>query len=262
MTTKYHLGTMGFGYKQWVGSFYPAGMSNKHFLRHYSQFFDAVEIDSTFYGTPRVAQVERWGQMTPPDFRFCLKTPRQITHDAPLTHGITAMQQFVTVASVLGDKLGPILIQFGPEFTAVYHDDLARFLAELPTNYRYAVEFRNTSWISPETASLLVQHQVAWVAADYIHLPHEIVRTTDFLYMRFIGPHGRFATKDKELIDQTPALAQWHAQIKAQEPPFTAVYGFFNNDYSGHSPATCNRFRRMVGLEEREIRPLQQGRLF
>jgi uncharacterized protein YecE (DUF72 family) len=87
-------------------------------------------------------------------------------------------------------------------------------------------------------------------------------QTADFLYLRFIGPHGQFATKDKELVDKTADLQHWHAQIQSYLDQINTVYGFFNNDYSGHSPATCNRFKKIAGQETKEIRVLQQGRLF
>ena len=258
---KWYLGTMGFGYKQWVGAFYPAGMQPRSYLVHYSQFFDAVEIDSTFYGTPTPDKVRRWAAATPPHFTFCLKTPRAITHDAPLSRGVAAMHAFIDVVALLGPKLGPILIQFGPDFTFDQSSQLDEFLAQLPTDRRFAVEFRHRSWARAETGTLLRKHNICQVAADYLYLPKTIVRTTDFLYLRFIGPHGQYATKDKELVDKTPDLQGWFEQIQ-QEEGVTAVYAFFNNDYSGHSPATCNRFKRIVGMDVGEIRPYQQRRLF
>jgi len=236
-------------------------MQPRSYLAHYSQFFDAVEIDSTFYGTPTPEKVKGWHAATPPNFTFCLKTPRAITHDAPLTRGVEEMHTFIDIAALLGAKLGPILIQFGPDFAFDRSKELAAFLAHLPTDKRFAVEFRHRSWAREETAVLLRQHNICWTAADYIYLPKQIVRTTDFLFLRFIGPHGQYATKDKELVDKTSDLQGWHKQIQQQEG-ITAVYGFFNNDFSGHSPTTCNRFKEIVGLDVGEIRPYQQRRLF
>ena len=258
----WHLGTMGFGYKQWLGPFYPAGMAPKRFLSHYSTLFNAVEIDSTFYGTPCPATVMRWRQATPDDFTFCVKTPKAITHEARLADGTEAMLAFIETAVLLQDKLGCILIQFGPAFTYNQADELNRFLAQLPTNSRYAVEFRHTSWVRPETMDLLRPYNICLTATDYIHLPKTINPTTDFLYMRFIGPHGQYQTKDKELVNKTADLQSWHERIKPHLLQFKQVFGFFNNDYSGYSPATCNRFKEIVGVQAKEIRPLQQGRLF
>lgn len=259
---EWHLGTMGFGYKQWVGAFYPAGMASGSFLAHYSQIFGAVEVDSTYYGTPRPTAVVKWADTTPDHFIFCPKTPKAITQASLLPHAVAEMEQFVSVMSLLGDKLGPILIQFSPNFTADRFEELATFLAALPPTQRYAVEFRDASWLLPQTAVLLRQHRICWAAADYIHLPKEVMPTTDLIYLRLIGPHGQFATKDKELIDQTASLHNWYNQIQQQAAETTAVYVFCNNDYAGFSPATLNRLRAIIGLEQKEIRPLQQGRLF
>ena len=253
---------MGFAYKQWLGPFYPAGMSARQFLRHYSGRFDAVEIDSTFYGAPRPVQVQRWAQSTPAKFRFCLKTPRAITHDAPLAHGIGAMGQFLEVARLLENKLGVILLQFSPTFTITEIEMLADFLRQLPATSRYAIEFRHTSWLRLETAAMLRQQRICWVAADYIHLPPAIQRTTDFLYLRFIGKHGQYVTKDREMVDKTTVLRTWQERITPHLAEVGDIYGFFNNDFSGYSPATCNCFKRIVGQELNDIHALQQGRLF
>jgi len=160
------------------------------------------------------------------------------------------------------EKLGVILIQFGPNFAINANNALDKFLGQLPTDFRYAVEFRHPSWEQPETNELLAKHNICRAAADYIHMPKLIHRTTDFLYLRFIGPHGQFGTKDRELVDKTAVLQQWHKQIKPHQDHVSDVYVYMNNDFSGFSPTTCNRFKKIVGLEATEIRPLQQGRLF
>lgn len=245
--TEFRLGTVGFGYKEWLGNFYPDKMKSRDYLSHYSQFFDTVEIDSTFYGTPKAESVQRWAQQTPPDFIFCPKTPRIITHDLRLQN-FPSMDEFLTVMRHLGEKLGPILIQLPPDFKTAEKISLESFLARLPTDLRYAIEFRHRSWQEPEAVDLLRQYGVCFAAADYIHLPPTIHRTTDFLYLRFIGVHGRFRGKDSEQIDVSERLQHWHEQIQPHLPHVKAVYGFFNNDFAGHSPTTCNRFKRLLGL--------------
>jgi uncharacterized protein YecE (DUF72 family) len=124
------------------------------------------------------------------------------------------------------------------------------------------MEFRHRSWDTPGTAVLLRDQNVAWVSADYVHMKRQVKRTTDFIYLRFIGPHGQFATKDRELVDKTAVLQAWFQHLQPHLDRVESVYGFFNNDYSGFSPKTCNRFKEIVGVGGDEIRPLQQGRLF
>lgn len=260
-TMQWKIGMVGFGYKSLVGSFYPAGMSQKGFLAHYSQQFNSVEIDSTFYGIPRAEQMTKWYQTVPPQFTFCVKTPRQITHEMRLRGAEEEMGRFLEVVSGLREKLGAVLIQVGPDFTFEELPSLAAFIGQLPRDFRYAIEFRHSSWVREETTALLQKHHICMVAADYIHLPKVVTRTTDFLYLRFIGPHGRFKIKDKEQLDQSEALHNWYEQIKPHLSTLSTVYGFFNSDYSGSAFITADRFRRLVGLPVQEIRPLQQPRL-
>ena len=169
----FYIGTMGYAYKAWQeGVFYPAGMPQRQFLAHYSQIFNAVELDNTFYGIPRPETVQRWVQMTPEAFMFCPKTPRQITHELRLGHAARApMAAFLETMRQFGTKLGPILIQFPPDFTADERASLVAFLLWLPEDMRFTVEFRHRSWYKRSTSELLQEHDVAWTSADYIYLP-------------------------------------------------------------------------------------------
>ena len=259
---KWQIGTMGFSYKQWIGPVYPAGMPSRNFLSHYSTIFDTVEIDSTFYGPPRPESVLGWRHATPDSFTFCLKTPKAITHESNLDEGIEEMLAFVETAVLLQQKLGCILLQFAPDFTFEQAKNLDQLLSQLPKNVRFAVEFRHDSWAVEETAELLKQHHVCWAAADYLYMPKTIVRTTDFLYLRFLGRHGQYPTKDKEMVDKTDELQQWHEKIKPHLPEVNAIYAFFNDDYAGFSPASANRYKKVVGIEAEDIQPPQQPRLF
>lgn len=259
----WRLGTMGFSYKDWEGVFYPAGMQPRDYLTHYSHYFNAVELDSTFYGTPRPEYVERWAAVTPPDFSFCAKVPREITHDLRLSaESAGPMEEFLKTMDLLGDKLGVILIQLPPDFTFGHIHHLAVFLRRLPPGYRYAVEFRHSSWHATATGQLLQNYNVAWASTDYIHLPQRVYVSTDFIYIRWIGQHGQYETKDYERVDLTPKLEAWWEDIQSRIDGARMVYGFFNNDYAGHSPATCNKFKRIVGLPTKPLVPPQQGRLF
>ena len=139
---------------------------------------------------------------------------------------------------------------------------LINFLPELPHDLRYVVELRHRSWAKPETAVLLQTYNMCWAAVDYIHMPHQIVPTTDFLYLRFLGPRGRFPAKDRQMVDRSADLEGWWQRIQTHLDHVHSIYVFFNDDYSGFSPQTCNRFKEVIGMEPGEIRPMQQGRLF
>ena len=260
--TKWFLGTMGFSYKPWVGPFYPDGLNSRLHLTYYAERFNALELDSTFYGTPRATSAQRWYEVTPPAFVICPKMPRSITHELRLVSAVEATAEFLARMRLLGDKLGPILVQFPPDFSTAEMGALVHFLPTLPRDLRFALEFRHRSWEAPETAVLLEKHNLSLVAADYIHLARRIVVTTDFLYLRFLGEHGRFPDKDREVVDRSDDLQLWWQNLQPRLPEVKAVYAFFNDDFAGFAPSTCNRFKKVIGLDPGEIRPMQQGRLF
>ena len=111
---EYYIGTMGFSYSEWIGSFYPTGVRRKDFMSYYAKYFNAVEIDSTFYGIPKAQSVIRWNDNSPDDFKICLKVPRAITHEAGLVNISREMTRFLESVALLGEKLGVIVIQFPP----------------------------------------------------------------------------------------------------------------------------------------------------
>lgn len=260
----YYIGTMGFSYKDWNGVFYSADTAQHRYLAYYSRIFNAVEIDSTFYGTPRPTTVENWAAATPPGFKFCLKVPRVITHDLALEGAIGLMDEFVNVVQALEEKLGVILFQFPPSFEAIHRARLENFLAELPLGPRYAVEIRDASWYasSTETAAALARHGVAWAATQYPGLPARIYPTASYLYIRWIGQHGKYPAHSYERDDRSAELRAWQEKIIENSTGKEAVYGFFNNDYAGFAPGTANRYKAIAGLPVEPLTPPQQGKLF
>ena len=260
----WHIGTMGFSYKDWTGGFYPAEMSARNYLAYYSRIFNAVEIDSTFYGIPREETVRRWAAISPTSFQFCLKTPNAITHDLKLVGASGLMSQFIDTVGLLEEKLGVILIQFPPSFSADQIGVLEEFLSRLPADIRFAVEIRDRSWYtaSAQLISMLSRYGVCWAATQYPGLPREINLTTDFLYIRWIGQHGSYKRHDHERVDHSSELQEWYRLILEVQDELESVYGFTNNDYAGFAPATANRFKEIANLETQEHQPPQQGKLF
>jgi uncharacterized protein YecE (DUF72 family) len=265
----WHLGTMGFAYQDWEGGFYPESMPARRYLGHYSRFYNALEIDSTFYGTPSKDVITRWRTTVPDDFIFCLKTPRMITHELGLVNAIGDMNSFLETVSQLDEHLGVVLLQFPPAFRIDRLQVLSEFLDKLPPDIRFAVEFRDQSWYTAADAegNLLVEStlshcSISWASTDYPGVPSKIYRTAPFLYIRWIGHHGRYQNHSAERVDLTPRLEWWWRHIKRHTSQDDKVYGFFNNDYAGHAPATCKRFKTIAGIHIEDIRPPRQGRLF
>src|SRR4051812_42942353 len=118
MATDWRLGTMGFGYADWNDVFYPAGMKSSEYLEHYARHFNSVELDTTFYATPDSARVKHWASVVPDDFQFAMKTPRTVTHEGSIDRNVDRMFEFLDAVHHFDQKLGVILLQFGPAFDA------------------------------------------------------------------------------------------------------------------------------------------------
>jgi uncharacterized protein YecE (DUF72 family) len=257
----WYLGTIGFTYPEWKGSFYPTGLPANQSLNYYSKVFNAVEINTTFYGPQPPEQVARWNNATPPNFRFCMKAPRQVTHDLRLVDTEAEMALFLDSSANLGEKFGAVLVQLPPSLKISERPAVEKFLNSLPGGFRYAIEFRHDSWHIPETADLLKKHKVCWVATDYEDLPLDLTVTTDFLYIRWIARHNVIPHPGHEVIDRTERLQGWLERINASLEGVTDIFGFFDNDYAGHAPDTCRRLKIMAGLDAPQD-TAEQGRLF
>jgi uncharacterized protein YecE (DUF72 family) len=258
----WRLGTIGFGYSDWQGPFYPDGVKPPDYLSFYAKHFDTLELDTTFHAAPTPDRVRKWAGAVPEDFRFCVKTPKDITHGPPpLSRRTPQMLDFLNVLRGLGDKLGVVLLQFPPSFDTSEARDLEKFLKALPPDIRYALELRHGSWNTDRTAALLRDHRCAWVVADYLDEPWEVRPTTDFLYARWIGVHGRFPKLDREQIDVTERLEWWKEKLLAVKGVDT-VWGLMNNDYSGYAVETCNKMKRALGLPVVAPQGPRQGQLF
>lgn len=260
--TVWQIGTMGYGYQDWLGVFYPHHARPSNYLQHYSKTFSAVEMDTTFYGIPAPDRVRTWANQTPEGFTFCPKTPREITHKGQIDRNIERMHEFIDAVGHFEERLGAVLIQFPPEFTAAEFDPTHAFLKALPATHPFAVEFRHRSWDTEDARSMLRDLGISWVSAEYVILPGRLHLTADFAYLRFLGRHGQFAKKNRIQQDVSGTLKRWWEDLRPELDRLRTVYAFFNNDFSGYSPATCNAFKELVGLEPTEPEIPTQGRLF
>lgn len=256
----WRLGTIGFGYRDWAGVFYPKPLRSNQYLAYYAKLFDAVELDTTFHATPSIDRVKAWADQVPEGFRFCAKAPKLVTHETRVDLAVGSMLEFLHVLRAMGPKLAAVLIQFPPTFSPRDMPRLERFLRALPKNVRYAIEFRHDGWWNEQTECLLRERDCCWVAADYADEPAVIRPTTDFLYVRLIGRHRRFKVHNQIQSDVRPHLAWWKQQIEAHMQSGEA-YVLFNNDYAGYAIGTCRQFAEMVGITH-EPMPAPKGGLF
>lgn len=261
-----YIGTMGWSYSDWNGSFYPAAGPGKQAITLYARAFNAVEIDSTFYGTPRETTVRQWADAVPPGFLFSPKLPRVLTHDAGLRNVGAPLEDFVATLALLREKRGPILIQLPPSFSRENLPELQAFLPLLTQlsdkTARFAIEFRNRSLIGPDVGDMLADHGVSLVAADIVGMPKRLELTTDFAYIRLIGKHGAFDQHREPQADRSAEIARWTSALRAHQSHISAAYIFCNDDYEGHAPATVNKVRQNLGLPPIAKPPETQGSLF
>jgi uncharacterized protein YecE (DUF72 family) len=241
------LGTSGWSYKEWEGSFYEKGEKRK--LRAYSTVFKTAEIDSTFYRVPSKGTVMGWLRYSPSDFVFTAKLPQVITHDKKL--GLRGdvksdLEVFLDVMRPLqlGGKLGCFLIQLPPK-CGFSLENLESFFAVLDPIFRYAVEFRNLSWLRVETWELLKKYQVAYVNVDEPLLPPELHFTSDFAYFRWHGkgkqPWFDYRYSEEELDESVSKVNEATGKVKK-------VYGYFNNHFHGYAPENCLYLIEKLGL--------------
>jgi len=246
---KVFLGTQGFSFDDWVGPFYPAGTSKTAYLEQYAERLPAVEIDSTFYGVPRVTTVQKWKERTPPGFRFAAKFPKLITHEKKLDRALGDAEAFIGTMQALGEKLAVLVLQFAYDFTPDLWDRLDSFLAALPGGTRYAVEVRNREWLQPEFREMLSRHNAALVLQDLHYMPKLDWITADFTVIRWLGRRKDIARFDEIQIDRSQELDEWAQKVRCFLTDGVNVYGFFNNHFAGHSPESVRQFAAMLDVD-------------
>lgn len=248
------LGAQGWNYDAWVGPFYPAGTRSADFLTVYARAFDTVEVDSTFYATPPAKTVKGWGARVPANFRFALKLPQEITHENRLRNSDDLLALFADRARLLGDKLGPILIQLGPDFAPVELPALAAFLPRLPRDLDFAIEFRQRGWVHDGIIALLAEHRVALTLADARWIPRKTMLalaerpTADFAYVRWMGANRDLVDYSRVQVDRSRELSQWAEVLPSLAARVRTVYGYVNNHFAGHGPASLRDLQQRLGM--------------
>ena len=254
--TTIRLGVQGFSPKDWKGTFYPPHFSANRFLPFYARVFDSVEINSTFYAIPSTSTVRSWAQRTPSNFVFACKMPQEITHDQRLKGTADRLAIFLDQMRNLGEKLGPVVVQFPRSFTRRFEESLRDFLPLLPQDVRFVTEFRSPYWNDDEVFDLLRGFNVAWCINHWQDLPPVVQTTTDFAYLRLVGHHREFKYLGEVQKDRSEDLAMWASTIKDLAIRVPRIYVFVNNHYAGHAPATVNRLAELLDLPTVDPRSL------
>ena len=269
MAGRIRIGTQGWNYDAWVGPFYPGRTRPADFLTVYARAFDTVEVDSTFYAIPAAKTVRGWAQRTPDDFLFALKLPQEITHERRLRDADDVAAEFFDRARELGHKLGPILIQLGPDFGPNELPAVAQFLPKLPRDIRFAIEFRQRGWIHDGVLALLAEHDVALTLSDGRWIQRKQMMalasrpTADFLYVRWMGVDQAIVDYSRIQLDRTRELEAWVGVLWPYAEQGREVFGYVNNHFAGHSPASARELQRFLGQQIAEPETLgEQMSLF
>lgn len=262
---KVRLGACAWSFEDWRGSFYPSELPQSRWLEFYANYFPAVEVDSTFYAAPAEPTIQRWTEVTPATFRFACKLPREITHTRRLRDCAAELNSFLRAIEPLAPKLRVVLIQLPPSFAPKDgKTTLRKFLAQLPRDFRFAIEFRHASWHRPQFIRLVEKYRICWVWADTTPLnernlaPFEFLpRTTDFLYLRLLGDYttkydvdgSHVHRYEKMLWKREAALDSWSLKIDRHLPELRNVWVFASNHFEGFAPETSQRLAQRLGFD-------------
>ena len=230
------IGTSGYNYPEWKGSFYPETLAAAKMLPYYAERLSTVEINYTFYRLPTEAIVAKWSAQTPEHFRFTLKAPKRITHDRKLRDCASLLQAFCSAAAALGPKLGVLLFQLGPG----HRCDLAvfdAFLADLPPGARAAFEFRHPSWLSDDVYDRLRERNLALCIADSERMTTPVTATADY---------GYFRLRDEGYTPED--ITQWASVVREQQEAWKDTYVYFKHEEAGKGPQFAAELSRNLGL--------------
>ncbi len=228
------VGTSGYSYKEWKGSFYPEKIPAKEMLRYYAERLSTVEINATFYRMPQKSMLENWKEQVPPTFRFSLKAPQRVTHFKRLKDTEEETKYFFETAEVLADQLGVVLVQLPPNMKK----DLPRletFLTQLPGNVRAAFEFRHPSWFDDDVLAVLKGRNLALVVSDTDDMPTtHIDKTADWGYLRL-----------RRVNYSEENLSEWLQRINQQQ--WSDTFVFFKHEDEGTGPKLAAQFLKLAG---------------
>jgi uncharacterized protein YecE (DUF72 family) len=234
------VGCSGWQYKHWRGDFYPAELPQSQWLEYYSQRFDTVEINNSFYRLPEATTFAAWRERVPAGFTYAVKASRYLTHMKKLKDPDEPLELFFSRARRLGRRLGPILYQLPPRW-ALNLERLQVFLQALPPRRRHVIEFREPSWYCEEVFALLRSHHVALCLHDMAGSASGRLDVGPLVYVRFHGPAKYSGTYGDE------ALESWAEWLAARALAGKPVYAYFNNDIGGHAPRDAVRLRDSIG---------------
>jgi len=274
------VGTSSWSSPDWCGSFYPDRIEPGEMIQVYSSKLPTVEIDSTWYHMPSRKMIETWKSRTPDGFIFSAKAPKVISHDKYLEGCEAELNEFISVMSGLGDRLGPMILQFpyvakakDPHEYRTGADFIRRlegFVKLLPTEFKWGIEIRNALWVQPPLLDILQSRGISLVFIDYYTMDplpkladRKEVFTAPFVYVRFLGNRKEMdaAVKlaresglrkrefESILKDRTGQMKAWIPPIEQLLAKGHPVYVYFNNHYAGYAPGSVELFETLFNAD-------------
>ncbi|MBP5971301.1 DUF72 domain-containing protein [Brasilonema sp. CT11] len=267
----FFIGCAVWSYKGWIGELYPQGTRQSDFLQLYSRRFTTVEGNTTFYAVPNQETVTRWATQTPENFEFCLKLPRDVTHNGQLQPHIPDALKFLEGMRPLGKRLGPVFAQLPPSYAPTLIDDLGAFLEALQqTGVRLALEVRHQDWftepLASELTALLERLGVGRVLLDSRPIytgdddpqiqserrkpkvPVQFSVTAPFSLIRFIS--------HPNLPVNQPFMEEWVTQIKQWLQQGRQIYFFVHCPVEERSPENARHFQKLLEHSGATVPPL------
>ena len=255
MSTTVLLGTQGWKVGAWVGPFYPHGTTSADELATYARAFNTVEVGTSSFGIPAEPVVRDWAEQVPGEFRFAFKVPQQVTHERQLRDTEIIVRRFLDRVSVLGERLGPLLVQLSPAFRPNEENRaiVDAFCGTLPPEFQWAVEFRHAGWMTDATLDMLRNHDVGTVLADSRWIPREMIPdlalepTSDFGYLRWEGTGRRLTDVSRPQLDRDRELDLWQGVINTLAERVATIYGYFDDQFEGHAPHSVRALQERLG---------------
>lgn len=244
---KSYIGTSGWSYAHWgKGRFYPKKLKQADWLSFFARRLDTVEVNASFYHLPKTETVQRWHDITGPDFKFAVKLWRQITHIKRLADCSEGFEVFFSRIRPLASKQGPILMQLPPSLKCDVHlleTALGQIKAATTSRHSWgvAVEFRNPEWLTDPVYRVLERHQAALCLADMPRCPVTEPVEGPFVYVRRHGPGGKYrgCYAEKHIAADADRIRQWLTQRRD-------VYVYYNNDIDGHAVDNARRLAQLL----------------
>ncbi|MBV9843078.1 MAG: DUF72 domain-containing protein [Sphingomonadaceae bacterium] len=234
------IGCSGWIYRHWRGRFYPARLPVKRWFAHYAETFDTVELNNSFYRLPKAETFDAWAAQAPAGFRFAVKANRFLTQAKKLKDCAEPVARMMAPVRHLGDRLGPILYQLPPRFR-INLERLESFLLLLPNDLTHVFEFRDTSWLTPETLALLERYGASFCAHDMPGSATERIAVGPIAYVRFHGGEGKYWGRYSD-----ERLLEWTDWMVDQARGGRDVWAYFNNDAEGHAVEDALTLKAMV----------------